>query len=118
MRSLNGGVSVAVPEEIAGRKSARAGSTGLYLVRQAVSCRKHASTAVEYGCHKGLMAEPSYPAGSHDYPSDAEELERLEAAMDQSPRGALVVALISVGLLMIGWLGIYFLVFLPRGTVG
>ena len=64
------------------------------------------------------MAEPSYPAGSHDYPSDAEELERLEAAMDQSPRGALVVALISVGLLMIGWLGIYFLVFLPRGTVG
>jgi hypothetical protein len=64
------------------------------------------------------MAEPSYPARAHDYADDAEEIERLEAAMDEAPRGALVVSVVAVGLLLIGWLGIYFLVFLPRGTVG
>ena len=64
------------------------------------------------------MAETSYPSGVHDYPTDAEELTQLEAAMDEAPRGALVVSGIAVGLLMIGWLGMYFLVFIPRGTVG
>ena len=64
------------------------------------------------------MAEPSYPTGPHDYASDAEETERLEMALDETPRGALVVSAIAVGLLMVGWLGMYFLVFLPRGPVG
>ena len=64
------------------------------------------------------MTEPAYPATPHDYASDAEELERLEAAFGEAPRGAVVVSLIAVGLLMLGWLGMYFLVFLPRGTVG
>lgn len=64
------------------------------------------------------MAEPSYPFGAHDYASDAEEMERLEAAMNEAPRGALVVSLFAVGLLLVGWLGLYFLVFLPRGSVG
>jgi hypothetical protein len=64
------------------------------------------------------MTEPSYPAGTHDYASDAEENERLEAALEETPRGALLLAALAVLGLMIGWLGIYFLVFLPRGTVG
>lgn len=64
------------------------------------------------------MPGPSYPLGAHDYASDAEERERLEVAMRESPRGALVVSAIAVGLLMVGWLGMYFLVFLPRGPVG
>lgn len=64
------------------------------------------------------MAEASYPEGPHDWASDPEELERLEAAMDETPRGALAVSLIAVGLLLVGWLGLYFLVFLPRGSVG
>jgi hypothetical protein len=64
------------------------------------------------------MAEPAYPASAHDYASDGEEIERLEAALDEAPRGALVVSGIAVGLLLIGWLGMYFLVFLPRGPVG
>lgn len=64
------------------------------------------------------MAEPSYPANAHDYESDAGEIERLEAAMDETPRGALAVSLIAVGLLLVGWLGLYFLVFLPRGSIG
>jgi len=64
------------------------------------------------------MASSSYPNGYHDYSSDAEELTQLEAAMDETPRGALVVSGIAVGLLMLCWLFIYAFVFLPRGTVG
>jgi len=64
------------------------------------------------------MNEPAYPRSSHDYENDAHELERLEAAMDAVPRGGLVVSGLAVGLLMLCWLAIYILVFLPRGTVG
>ena len=64
------------------------------------------------------MVESSYPVGAHDYPGDAEELERLKAALEETPRGAIAVSGIAVGLLIIGWLGLYFLVFLPRGPVG
>jgi hypothetical protein len=74
-----------------------------------------ASLALNLG---GCMVEPSYPVRVHDYQNDAEELEHLEAALDEAPRGALVVSAIAVGLLMVGWLGMYFLVFLPRGPVG
>jgi hypothetical protein len=62
--------------------------------------------------------DPSYPISRNDYSSDSNELERLEKALDGGPRGAIAVSLIAVGLLMIGWLGMYFLVFLPRGTIG
>ena len=64
------------------------------------------------------MTEDAYPATAHDYSSDAEELERIDAAMTDSPGGAIVVSAISVGLLMVGWLVLYFFVFIPRGTVG
>jgi Cytochrome c oxidase subunit IIa family len=64
------------------------------------------------------MTEPGYPTNRHDYASDAEELEQLERAMDDSPTGAVAISLIAVALLLIGWLGMYFLVFLPRGSVG
>jgi hypothetical protein len=64
------------------------------------------------------MSDRAYPATRHDYAGDAEELERLEAAMSGGPRGALAVSAIAVGLLLLCWLAIYFLVFIPRGTVG
>jgi hypothetical protein len=64
------------------------------------------------------MTLPAYPRTRHDYSDDAEELQQLEAAMIDSPSGAAAVSLIAVGLLLLGWLAIYFLVFLPRGTVG
>ena len=64
------------------------------------------------------MSEQVNPTGAHDYSSDSEELQRLEAAMDEAPRGALVVSGIAVGLLILCWLLIYVFVFLPRGTVG
>lgn len=41
----------------------------------------------------------------------------LEALQD-GPRGAMVIAAATVGLLFVGWLVFYFLVFLTRGTVG
>ncbi|HEY7750068.1 MAG TPA: hypothetical protein VH933_15500 [Aestuariivirgaceae bacterium] len=34
------------------------------------------------------------------------------------PRGALALAGIAVGLLLLAWFLIYFFVFLPRGSVG
>ena len=64
------------------------------------------------------MSELGYPDSRHDFGSDAEEIERLERAMDESPKGAVAVSLIAVALLLVGWLGMYFLVFLPRGPVG
>ena len=64
------------------------------------------------------MTEPAYPTSGHDFNSDAEELERLEAAADGGPTGAVVVSGIAVGLLLLAWLFIYIFVFLPRGTVG
>ena len=64
------------------------------------------------------MTEPAYPTTASDYPTEAEELQHLEKAMGGGPRGAIAVSAIAVGLLMLGWLGMYFLVFLPRGTVG
>jgi hypothetical protein len=60
------------------------------------------------------MAEHSDPTDA----GKAAELQRLEAAMEETPRGAIVVSGIAVGLLIFCWLLIYIFVFLPRGTVG
>jgi hypothetical protein len=38
--------------------------------------------------------------------------------MRNGPRGALLVAAIAVGLLFMGWMAFYFLLFLPRGPIG
>lgn len=64
------------------------------------------------------MAEPAYPRSRHDYAEDAEELKQLESAMDGTPKGALIVSAIAVGLLLLCWLAIYIVIFLPRGPVG
>ena len=60
----------------------------------------------------------AYPSTRHDSRTDAEEQERLEAALNDAPRGAVVVSSIAVALLLLCWFLIYALVFLPRGTVG
>ena len=64
------------------------------------------------------MTEPAYPRSRHDHAGDAEELERLESAMEGTPKGAVLVSAIAVGLLLLCWLTIYIFIFLPRGTVG
>ena len=40
------------------------------------------------------------------------------AALKDGPMGALLVASIAVGLLFVGWIAFYFLLFLPRGPIG
>ena len=64
------------------------------------------------------MSEPAYPRSAHDYADDAEELTRLEEALESTPRGAALVSAIAVALLLLGWYFVYLFVFLPRGTVG
>ena len=44
--------------------------------------------------------------------------EELERIMREVPRGALALAALTVGMLLVGWLLVYALVFLPRGMVG
>jgi hypothetical protein len=66
---------------------------------------------------------------SHDQPPSSRPIpvKLASAPIDASgaldnieygSRGAWLVAGISVGLLFIGWLAFYFLLFLPRGSVG
>ena len=45
-------------------------------------------------------------------------LTRPPQPLGDGPLGALLVAGISVGLLFVGWLLFYFLLFMPRGSVG
>lgn len=46
------------------------------------------------------------------------ESDSAAQVLKYRPRGAFVLAGIAVGLLFIGWLVFYFLLFLPRGSVG
>ena len=39
-------------------------------------------------------------------------------ALKDGPIGAFVVASIAVSLLFVGWLAFYFLLFMPRGSIG
>jgi hypothetical protein len=48
-------------------------------------------------------------------PIDADEATRV---LNDGPTGALIIASIAVGLLFVGWLAFYFLLFMPRGTIG
>jgi hypothetical protein len=64
------------------------------------------------------VADAGYPVARHDYASDAEELERIDAAMQAAPYGALLVSGIAVALLLVGWFFVYLFIFLPRGPVG
>jgi hypothetical protein len=57
--------------------------------------------------------DPAVPSGQ-DSPVPAE----LAAAFRSGPRGALFLSAISVALLLAGWLAFYYLLFIPRGTVG
>jgi hypothetical protein len=39
-------------------------------------------------------------------------------ALQNGPVGALLIASVAVGLLLIGWMAFYFLLFMPRGPIG
>jgi hypothetical protein len=57
---------------------------------------------------------PSLVAGMAT-PAAAEEAVQ---ALRRGPIGAYVIASIAVGLLFIGWLAFYFLLFMRRGAIG
>lgn len=44
--------------------------------------------------------------------------EAVDGALGQATRAAFALAGLSAALLLIGWLAIYFFIFLPRGPVG
>jgi hypothetical protein len=50
-------------------------------------------------------------------PSDDIDEAALERALEETPRGALALSSLTVGLLLLAWLLMYALVFLPRGMV-
>jgi hypothetical protein len=60
----------------------------------------------------------SSAAGSIEHVSESIDAQTAVDAVKYGPRGAFLVAGISVALLFIGWLAFYFLLFIPRGPVG
>jgi hypothetical protein len=62
--------------------------------------------------------EHSSAASSTEHVAAPINTEAAIAALKHGPRGALLLASISVGLLFVGWLAFYFLLFMPRGSVG
>jgi hypothetical protein len=65
------------------------------------------------------MSRPSsvIPNESHQGLQEGDEVS-LERVMREVPRGALALAGLTVGLLLLAWFLIFSLVFLPRGMVG
>ena len=63
--------------------------------------------------------EPHHSAAnSPDHVAAPIGVDEAALALRNGPAGALVVASIAVGLLFLGWLAFYFLLFMPRGAVG
>ena len=67
-----------------------------------------------------MSSDKSQQAFKHslDQAADANRVKEAAHALRNGPVGALVVASIAVGLLLLGWLGFYFLLFMPRGPSG
>lgn len=67
-----------------------------------------------------MHSDEGHNAASHSPDHVAAPIGAGEAthALKNGPIGAFVVASIGVGLLFIGWLAFYFLLFMPRGKVG
>lgn len=57
------------------------------------------------------------PSAGSDGPHTGEDDDALARVMRDVPRGALALSALTVGLLLVAWLLIYSLVFLPRGMV-
>jgi hypothetical protein len=57
-------------------------------------------------------------AGSPEHVAAPIDAESAAALLKDGPRGAFLLAGISVGLLFIGWLLFYFVLFIPRGSIG
>ena len=65
-----------------------------------------------------MNPDPQSSAANRDQAGDAIDDGDLARVMREVPKGAVAVAGAAVALLTIGWVLIYLLVFVPRGTVG
>lgn len=63
------------------------------------------------------MTAPKISA-DEDADSSKNDEAALERVMAEVPRGALALAVLTVGSLIVVWFIFYAFVFLPRGTVG
>ena len=68
----------------------------------------------------GMAPEAPQQATKHSAKNADTQLGAEEAAqaLRDGPIGAYIVAGIAVGLLFLGWLAFYFLLFMPRGSIG
>jgi hypothetical protein len=64
-----------------------------------------------------IPGQTSIPGPEQD-DFDRQDPEILERVMREVPRGALALAGLTVGLLVLAWFAVYLFVFLPRGSVG
>jgi hypothetical protein len=62
--------------------------------------------------------EPPRSPGSGGQVAAPIELDAIAEAIEYGPRGAILVAGIATALLFVGWLAFYFLLFIPRGSIG
>jgi hypothetical protein len=67
-----------------------------------------------------MLAKDAIDSAAHTPEHVGAPIGTEEAArtLRNGPVGAFMVASIAVGLLFIGWLAFYFLLFLPRGAIG
>ena len=57
-------------------------------------------------------------AATEEHVAAPMEAEAAAEALRQGPRGALLLSALAVGLLFLGWMLFYFLLFMGRGPVG
>jgi hypothetical protein len=65
-----------------------------------------------------MPADDPYESRPVDDSAAAVAAQAARRALSRGPMGAYLVAGIAVGLLFIGWLAFYFLLFMPRGSIG
>jgi hypothetical protein len=67
-----------------------------------------------------MPSDETHRSAAHlpDHVAAPIETEDAVRALSNGPIGAFFVASIAVGLLFIGWLAFYFLLFMPRGSIG
>lgn len=63
------------------------------------------------------MSDESHYLAAHNPDHVAAAIEAAEA-LRNGPIGALLISAIAGGVLFVGWIAFYFLLFLPRGPIG
>jgi hypothetical protein len=65
-----------------------------------------------------MASDDPYESAPRSLDDSSAALAAAKRALSGGPMGAYLIAGIAVGLLFIGWLAFYFLLFMPRGSIG